>query len=122
MGERWRTEAPYAHWTSYSKSLAAYAETVVKKHRSNSPGPSFGAWLSASEKEMRGCPYLRDKNGIVALRLMPVFEESWHGWNAVPRLPASATGRIREYIQAWKASVEDVDRRFVERVGAALTV
>ena len=121
MGERWRTEAPYTNWTSYSESLAAYAESLVEKHSSGSPTASFGAWLSANEEEMRACPYLRDKNGVVALRLMPVFEEYRHGWNAVPGLPAS-TGRTVEYIETWKASVEDTDRSFVERIGATLTV
>ena len=70
---------------------------------------------------MRGCSSLRDKNGVVALRLLPVFEEYPHGWNAVPRLPVS-TESIVAYIEAWKASVQGVDRRFAERVGAALTV
>ena len=45
MGERWRTEAPYTNWTSYSESLAAYAESLVEKYSSGSPTASFGAWV-----------------------------------------------------------------------------
>ena len=49
MGERWRTEAPYTNWTSYSESLAVYAESLVEK-RSGLPTASFGAWWSANEE------------------------------------------------------------------------
>ena len=118
MGERWHTNPPYPNWASYSDRLAAYAEDLVEKYRDKSP-TSFGAWLSANEEEIRRCSILRENNGVVALKLLPVFEEDRQGWNAVPHLPESK-GRIGEYIEAWKSSVQDVDRGFVEHVGAAL--
>ena len=48
MGERWRTRPPFANWTSYSESLAAYSEDLLEKYRSMSPEGSFNAWLSAN--------------------------------------------------------------------------
>ena len=119
MGERWHTQPPYPNWATYSEALIAYANDLVDKYRSISPVGSFSIWLSETEEEMRECAYLRDKNGIVALRLLPVFEEYPHGWNTVRQLPVS-TERIAVYIEAWKASVQHVDRSFVGRVGAAL--
>ena len=121
MGERWRNKPPYPNWTSYAGSLTAYAAGVEEKYRTKSPPvSSFGAWLSANEEEMRSCSILREKNGVVALRLLPVFESDRQGWNAVPHLPACTMG-IREYIKAWKANVQDVDQKFVERIEAALS-
>lgn len=70
---------------------------------------------------MRECAYLRDKNGIVALKLLCVFEQCPHGWNTVRRLPVS-TERIAVYANAWKDSVQHVDQEFVGRVEAALGV
>ncbi|MYD14877.1 MAG: hypothetical protein F4107_09090 [Gemmatimonadetes bacterium] len=120
MGKRWDSEAPYPNWISYSQSLTDYAVSVMEKYRRCPLKATLGAWLSANEEAMRSCPYLRDKNGVVALRLLPVFEEYPHGWNAVRMLPPS-TGRAVEYIEAWKASVGDADRSFVEHIGTALT-
>ena len=77
------------------------------------------AWLSANEEELRRNSVLRDKNGVVALKLLPVFEEHPQGWNAVRQFPVS-TARIGEYMEAWMASVPDVDRRCVESVHTAL--
>ena len=76
-------------------------------------------WLSANESHLRDDPYLRERNCIVALRLLPLFDETPQGRNAVRRLPVSA-GLIGEYIEAWRADTQDVDRPFVERVGEAL--
>lgn len=121
MGERWRTQPPYPNWTTYSESLLAYAQALVDKYSSISPEGVFRVWLSEAEKEMRECAYLRDKNGIVALRLLPLFEQCPRGWNTVRRLPV-LTERIAVYIEAWKDSVQHVDRRFVGRVGEALGV
>ena len=120
MAERWPTDPPYSDWAGYSASLADYAESTATKYRESAPTGSFSAWLSTNESHMRQDPYLRKRNGVVALRLLPLFEETPQGWNAVRRLPVS-TELIGEYIEAWKADVQDLDRLFVERVGEALT-
>lgn len=120
MAKRWPTDPPYPNWAGYSSRLADYAQSVAAKYRHVAPAGSFSAWLIASEDDMRQNPYLRDKNGVVALRLLPVFMRIPQGWNAVRRLPVS-TGLIGEYIEAWRAEVPDIDRPFVERVGAALS-
>ncbi|MDE0114802.1 MAG: hypothetical protein OXN84_21285 [Albidovulum sp.] len=119
MAERWRSSPPFPHWKGYSEPLAEYIEAVVEKYRAISPANSFDAWLSSNEDRMRADSTVRDKNGVVALRLLPLFEEVPEGWNAVPRLPTS-TGRIAEYIEAWKASACEVDRGFLERIRIAL--
>lgn len=120
MAERWPTNPPYSNWAGYSASLDDYARSEAAKYRNSSPTGSFGAWLAANESIMRQNPYLRDKNGVVALKLLPVFEQNPQGWNAVQSLPVSA-GPIREYIQAWRADVPEVDRLFVECIGEALS-
>ncbi len=121
MSESWRTNPPYDNWDRYAGSLEKYVQDVVEKHRAMFPIEPFHTWLAENEEEMRRCSVLRDKNGVVALRLLPIFETHRQGWNTVPRLPTSA-GRIAKYIEDWRASVEDVDRAFVEEIGDALGV
>ena len=120
MAERWPTNPPYRNWANYSASLAEYAESAAAEHRAAGPIGSFGTWLTKNESQMRENPYLRERNGVVALRLLKLFEEIPGGWNAVRYLPVS-TGSIGEYIKAWSAEVQDGDRQFVERVGQAMS-
>ncbi len=119
MAERWPTDPPYSNWANYSASLAEYAEATARKYREATPTGNFHEWLVANEDSMRDDPYLREQNGVVALRLLPLFEETPKGWNAVRHLPVSS-GQIGEYIEAWSAEVQAADRLFVERVGEVL--
>ena len=120
MVVRWPTNPPYSNWAHYSVSLADYVQSEMAKHENVAPRQSFSSWLIANEHDMRQNPYLRDRNGVVALRLLPVFEETPQGWNAVRRLPVF-TGPISEYIETWKSEVRAIDRLFVERIGETLS-
>ena len=115
MGERWPTHPPYSNWASYSASLTAYADACIKRFRRNDPVEPLNDWLSAHEDEMRADPYRRDRNAIVALRLLPTFEDQPHGWNAVARLPANDQ-RLGNYLEAWWTCVDGTDRSFVENI------
>ena len=119
MAERWPTASPYSNWADYSSSLADYAELTARQYSESAPTGSFQEWLFANEHQMRDDPYLRERNGVVALRLLRLFEDAPQGWNAVRHLPVSS-GLIGEYIEAWRADVQTADRLFVERVGEAL--
>lgn len=120
MAERWPTNPPYHNWAAYSASLEDYARSEASKYRIIAPTAPFGPWLAANEHTMRQNPYLRDKNGVVALKLLPLFEQAPRGWNAVRSLPASESP-IREYIEDWKIVVPQADRLFVECIGKALS-
>ena len=120
MVERWPSCPPYPHWADYAAKLDGYVNSTIAKHEKAAPSQLFGAWLSENEAALRNDCYLRDKNAVVALKLLPVFEQTPHGWNAVRRLPPHQ-GRIDSYIEAWKAEVEDDDRLFVARIGEALS-
>ena len=119
MAQSWRTHPPYSNWTTYSDSLKSYAQSMIAQHRSLAPTGSFSTWLSRKEDKLRQCKYLRDLNGVVAIKLLPLFEKTLTGWSAVPHLPV-CTGRIKEYIEAWKVDVHQNDRPFVECVGKTL--
>ena len=119
MTERWSTDPPYSNWKDYRMALGKYAESVSTKFKEDTPNGSFKEWLLTREYDMRRNPYLRVMNGVVALKILPVFEECPNGWNAVRHLPVS-TGVVAEYIYAWMVEVNDIDRPFVERVGDVL--
>ncbi len=122
MGERWQHQPPYENWTSYSASLTKYADDQLRGHEclhASKRPPDFHVWLLENEADLRANPYLRDRNGVVASKLLLDFEQEPGGWNAIRRLPSTA-GNIREYVESWQASVDAQDRGFVEGIAASL--
>lgn len=119
MGQQWPIQPPYANWSSYSKDIVDYAESLIERLSSNFPTGSFHSWLAANEDRLRQDPYLRESNGVVAVRLLPIFEQQPRGWNAVRSLPTT-TERLHDYIASWRSLAEESDRGFVDRVAYAM--
>ena len=116
MAERWPTRPPYPNWADYASALSDYAEDRLADENHQLPeGLTLATWLPRHENELRQDPYLRDKNGIVAYQLLPLFEAYPSGWNAVRSLPES-TGRLSEYLADWHERVEPEDKPFVNRL------
>ena len=121
MGERWRTDPPYPH-------LADYADKLIKyecSHRQKSQlkcklpdGVSLHSWLLDNEDVLREDKYQREKNSMVAYQLLPIFEDTPTGWNAVRNFPTSK-GYLKEYLRDWYSSVESEDKPFVARLSNA---
>ncbi len=119
MAERWPSQPPFANWADYSTHLADYATCKIDKFKAITPQEPFKTWVSDNEAKLRKDPYLRNMNGVVALWLLPLFEEHPAGWNAVRYFPTSE-GMIDAFIDAWKHQVDDEDRLFVEQVESCL--
>ena len=84
MGNTWQTEPPYPNWKDYAKSLSEYAaeriETVKKEKGENFV---FKKWFAENETSMRENSTIREKNNIVAMELLPIFEQNSAGWESV---------------------------------------
>ena len=116
MAERWPIMSPYPNWTDYAGALANYADDLLADENHQLPkGLTLATWLPMHEKELRQDPYLRDKNGIVAYQLLPLFEAYPSGWNAVRSLPNS-TEPLSEYLADWHERVAPEDKPFVKRL------
>ena len=121
MGERWRKNPPYPNWAAYAPKLTAYADEIISAcSLAGVSDPEFAAWLLVEEPEFRENPYQREKNKIVACRLLGLFEECPGGWNSIMAFPAS-TAPMLEYIKEWRAACPRDDRPFVDRVIVVLT-
>ena len=121
MGERWPSDPPFLNWVDYAANLTSYATNIIENTQQNTPTDyDFAGWLLTHEKQLRRDSYQRDKNCIVAIRLLPLFEDHPQGWNAVTGLPTSHS-TISKYLSEWKLSVAPEDRIFVEQVKKILT-
>lgn len=124
MGNSWKTAPPYPNWKSYAAHLTEYAgkrmqesSTALAKER------SFEAWFAANEASMRENATQREKNNIVAMQLLPLFEAEPRGWEAVTfvnRAAPSPGQTLASHFAAWAAETPVPLRAFVDRIAAML--
>lgn len=119
MGERWRSKPPYPNWGSYADKLVDYSQRQQSRLKGELPeGISLHSWISDNEDVLREDEYQREKNAVVAYQLLPIFEESPTGWNAIRKLPTSE-GYLKDYLKDWYSLVDEEDKPFVARISDA---
>ena len=98
MAERWRTHPPYPNWADYvAAKLRDYSEKTLSRQEVQLPeGVTLQSWLSSQEESLRKGEYQREKNDLVAYALLPIFENTPEGWNAIRNFPTSSglSGRL----------------------------
>ena len=120
MGVTWKNNPPYPNWATYAKALSEYADDQAENVAGQTPDDeSWEEWLRRHEENSRADPYERVGNRIIALRMLPLFENDPEGWNAIRRLPASE-GRIGEFLAQWKEAADPQDRVLIQRIERAL--
>ena len=119
MAERWRTHPPYPNWADYAAKLRDYSEKTLSRQEVQLPeGVTLQSWLSSQEESLRKDAYQREKNALVAYALLPIFENTLEGWNAIRNFPTSS-GHLADYLLDWHSSADPEDKGFVARVSNA---
>ena len=124
MSTEWRTRPPDPNWTAYGPALWKYAQDRMDdQEHCIHQGVSFAEWLGGNVEALRGNPYDRKLNTIVAKQILPAFEKKPLAWNAVAYLRTSQAGpsaRLDEHLRGWcEACPQDV-RQYAERIAATL--
>ncbi|MCQ3017414.1 hypothetical protein NLO83_17680 [Pseudomonas tremae] len=120
MAVTWQASPPYWNWASYSAALASYAADILAQPATTLPsGQSFQDWLGLNEPRLRADPYQRTLNRLVAVRLLPSFEQTPGIWRTIPFLPNS-TANLQLYLEEWASACPESDRIYVQEVKAAL--
>ena len=116
MAERWPTHPPYPNWADYAAALKDYSQEWLSRQKAQlSKGVALRSWLSSHEQSLRLDKYQRQKNAVVAYVLLPIFESTPEGWNAIQSFPTSS-GSLMEYLLDWYTSVDPDDQNFVARI------
>ena len=119
MVGRWAAQPLYPNRAWYAQALKQYSENMISRPGVRLPeGVTLQAWLSSHEDALREDEYQREKNALVAYALLPIFESTPEGWNAIRSLPNS-TGYLQEYFVDWHSSVDPEDKAFVVRLSNA---
>jgi hypothetical protein len=124
MSMEWKTRPPYPNWKDYSSALWNYAQERMDNQDHCIPeGMSFPEWLAQNVEALRGDPYNRKLNTIVAKQMLSVFEAKPLTWNAVAYLRTSQAGpdaQLDEHLLGWINGCPQELRQYVQRITAAL--
>ena len=122
MAKTWETNPPYVNWKDYSKALTNYAKEWLEDPKHQLPaGKTFIEWFRESEPEMRKNGTIRDKNGIVATQLLPLFEAEPRGWESLTTLNLGKRIEARplaDHLAEWKANTRPELQPFVGKIAA----
>ena len=127
MGREWATQPPYPNWKDYGASLTSYAQQRLDESaKTLAPDQPFLPWLAKNEAAMRASSVIRESNNVVAARLLPLFERTPSGWEAVTYLNL---GRRRDpqlsladHLADWQEACPPKHRPFVRDLAAILGV
>jgi len=124
MARSWQTNPPYPNWRDFSKALQSYADDLVKKGQLPQ-GTTLPDWLKQNLPEMSKEPCIRDKNRVVSVALLPLFEKAPEHWEAVLCLNAgdsSGTRSFAVYLADWCAQAPRKHKGFIREIARLLAV
>jgi len=121
MSETWRDKPPYPNWADYASALGSYADDIINKdeHRLSS-GTDIRSWILANEPSLRANASQRTLNGVVAVRLLPLFQREPTQWGCIRHLPPS-NADFFDYLAEWEESCPDRHKPFVAGLRSNLT-
>lgn len=125
VASSWENSPPYSHWKDYAPAFREYAEHLLAQgHRNLPPGKSIAEWYAANRDALGGNPYLREKNELLATRLLALFEEVPGGLGAIGYLnleQSSLSESFEAYLEAWLSCCPEKIRDLAGRIIALFT-
>ena len=121
LSRSWSIAPPYAAWRDYAPWFAAYAEERLALPEHHLPsGSSFPIWFRANELSLRRDPTRRDRNTIIAAKLLPIFEKEPRGWGALAFFgrPANPNQSLSRHFAAWRSGCPREFQAFVAKLAA----
>ena len=120
MAVRWLTHPAFPNQKGYAAALSEYGQNLLNNQDAQlSADMSLHSWLSLHEKVLRVTPInekeQRNNQTLVASHLLPIFEKTPNGWNAIRKLPNS-TEALSDYFVAWYSEGNSEDKGFVARL------
>jgi hypothetical protein len=126
MSRSWETAPPFPSWQSYAPWLNAYAKLRLSSQEHQLPaGKPFPVWFQENEALLRGNALTRDRNTIIAIHLLHLFETEPRGWQAVTFLNRGDHGAqdsLFKHLTEWRSECPADLRPFVTKVAALFAV
>jgi hypothetical protein len=124
MSETWRTQPPYSNWKDYAPALKKYADERIEKAQLPG-GVSLAEWFCYECQALYENATLREKNTVVAVALLPLFEKQPEHWAAVTYLNAAAPGDSQDlaaFLRQWRDAAPEKHRAFIGQVARQFAI
>jgi hypothetical protein len=126
MSRSWRTAPPYPAWRNYAPWLNDYVEKRLALPEHHLPaGTPFLVWFHENQAALRQNSDMRDRNTVIAIQLLPIFEAEPSGWEAVAFLnrgSPDARESLTQHFVEWRSQCPKDLRPFVSRLAAVFAV
>jgi len=126
MSRSWRTYPTYPAWRGYAPWLDHYVEQRLVLPQHHLPaGKPFLVWFRENEAALRQNPDRRDRNTIVAIQFLPIFEAEPRGWEALAflnRASSNAEESLAQRFAEWRSQCPKQLRPFVTRLAKVFAV
>jgi hypothetical protein len=126
MNRSWRTDPSYPVWRYYAPSFNDYVERRLALPEHHLPaGTPFIVWFRQNQEALRQNPALRDRNTIIAVKLLPLFEAEPLGWEALPFLNIGSSEKnqsLARHLAEWRSLCPTDLRPLVARIAAVFAV
>jgi hypothetical protein len=124
LASRWEQSPPVPEWKERAPKLRRFYEILAgEEHRRLPPGTAPAAWLKAEEEQLRGNPYLRKKNDLIAKLLLPLFQREPKSWEAISYMnldPDDSRASLAGYLRHWHDNAPAAHKAFVSAVRGLL--
>jgi hypothetical protein len=126
MNRSWRTAPPYPAWRGYAPWFNTYAEKRLALPEHHLPaGTPFLVWFHQNQPALRQNSVIRDRNTIIAIQLLPIFEANPRGWEALTFLnrgSRNANKSLAQHLTEWRSQCPQDLRPFVTRIAGVFAV
>ena len=126
MSRSWQIAPPYPAWRAYAPWLSDYVKQRLALPEHRLPvGMSFSVWFRENQSALRQNADRRDRNTIIAVQLLPIFEAEPRGWEAVTFLNrgfSNAEHSLAQHFAEWRSQCPDDLRPFVTKLAAVFSV
>jgi hypothetical protein len=115
MANTWQLHPPYPHWRDFASAFDPYVDETVNSFVSLSAGVTLGSWLKSNEPNLRANPILRASNGLVAIKLLPLFQSDPTRWQSICSIP-NTDKSFAEFLAQWRNSCPDAHKPFISEI------
>jgi len=126
MSRTWLTAPPYPAWRGYAPSLNDYAEQRIALPEHHLPaGTPFIVWFRENQTALRQNAAIRDRNTIIAIQLLPIFETEPRGWETVAFLNRDSPNpnkSLAQHLAEWRSHCPEDLHPFITKLAAVFAV
>jgi hypothetical protein len=126
MSRSWQTAPPHPDWKSYAPWFGSYAEKRLALPENHLPaGMPFSVWFRENQSALRLNPTMRDRNTIIAIQCLPLFEAEPSAWKTLAFLNrdfAIPNESLTQHFIRWQSHCPEELQPFIRRLATIFEV